>query len=70
LDFGLQVKNSSFRNPNLNRAALWRIFSVRQPIEKQGSSMQTVNEQAGGWIPFCMKRLRTLNSYQIFKIKN
>jgi hypothetical protein len=27
-------------------------------------------EQAGGWIPFCMKRLRTLNSYQIFKIKN
>jgi len=42
LDFGLQVKNSSFRNPNLNRAALWRIFSVRQPIGKQGS-MQTVN---------------------------
>ncbi len=27
-------------------------------------------EQAGGWIPFCIKRLRTLNSYQIFKIKN
>jgi hypothetical protein len=42
LDFGLQVKNSSFRNPNLNKAALWRIFSVRQPIGKQGS-MQTVN---------------------------
>jgi hypothetical protein len=42
LDFGLQVKYSSFRNPNLNRAALLRIFSVRQPIGKQGS-MQTVN---------------------------
>jgi hypothetical protein len=42
LDFGLQVKNSSFRNLNLNRAALWRIFSVRQPIGKQGF-MQTVN---------------------------
>jgi hypothetical protein len=42
LDCGLQVKNSSFRNPNQNRAALWQIFSVRQPIGKQGS-MQTVN---------------------------
>jgi hypothetical protein len=42
LDCGSQVKNSSFRNPNQNRAALWRIFSVRQPIGKQGS-MQTVN---------------------------
>jgi hypothetical protein len=42
LDFGSQVKNSSFRNPNQNRAALWWIFSVRQPIGKQGS-MQTVN---------------------------
>ncbi len=31
--------------------------------------MQTVSKQAGGWIHFCMKRLRTLNSYQIFKIK-
>jgi hypothetical protein len=31
----------AFRNPNQNRAALWRIFSVRQPIGKQGS-MQTV----------------------------
>jgi hypothetical protein len=69
LDFGSQVKNSSFRNPNQNRAALWRIFSVRKPIGKQGS-MQTVNRTSRGWIPFCMKRLRTLNSYQIFKIKN
>jgi hypothetical protein len=42
LDCGSQVKNSSFRNPNQNRAALWWIFSVRQPIGKQGS-MQTVN---------------------------
>jgi hypothetical protein len=42
LDFGSQVKSSSFRNPNQNRAALLQIFSVRQPIGKQGS-MQTVN---------------------------
>jgi hypothetical protein len=27
-------------------------------------------DRAGGWIHFCMKQLRTLNSYQIFKIKN
>jgi hypothetical protein len=27
-------------------------------------------KQAGGWIYFCMKQLRTLNSYKIFKIKN
>jgi hypothetical protein len=24
---------------------------------------------AGGWIHFCMKRLRTLKSFQIFKLK-
>jgi hypothetical protein len=42
LDCGSQVKNSSFRKPKQNRAALWRIFSVREPIGKQGS-MQTVN---------------------------
>jgi hypothetical protein len=41
LDCGSQVKNSSFPNPNQNRAALWQIFSVRQPIGRQGS-MQTV----------------------------
>jgi hypothetical protein len=40
-------------------------MKVRQPIGRQ-DSMQT----AGGWSHFCMKRLRTLNSYQIFKIKN
>jgi hypothetical protein len=43
-------------------------MKVRQAIGRQ-DSMQTV-EQAGGWIHFCKKRLRTLNSYQIFKIKN
>ncbi len=28
------------------------------------------SKQAGRWIHFCMNQLRTLNSYQIFKIKN
>jgi hypothetical protein len=43
-------------------------IKVRQPIGRKNSK-QTVIQQAGGWIHFCMKRLRTLNSSQIFKIK-
>ncbi len=39
-------------------------IKVPQPTGRQ-DSMQT--EQAGGWIHFCMKRLRTLKSFQIFK---
>jgi hypothetical protein len=39
-------------------------IKVRQPIGRH-ESMQT--EQPGGWIHFCMKRLRTLKSFQIFK---
>ncbi len=34
------------------------------------STCKPWSKQAGGWIHFCMKRLRTLNSYQIIKIKN
>ncbi len=30
----------------------------------------TLANRAGGWIHFCMKWIITLNSYQIFKIKN
>jgi hypothetical protein len=37
-----QVKNSIILQPNQNRAALWRIFSVHQPIGRQ-DSMQTMN---------------------------
>jgi hypothetical protein len=72
LFFGLRLtgkKIPSFRNPNQNRAALWQIFSVRQPIGRQ-DSMQTVNRTSRRLDSFFMKRLRTLNSYQIFKIKN
>jgi hypothetical protein len=42
LDCGSQVKNSISPQPDQNRAALWLIFSVRQPIGRQ-DSMQTVN---------------------------
>jgi hypothetical protein len=41
-------------------------IKVRQPVGRQGS-MLTVIQQAGGWIHFCMKWLRTLKSFQIFK---
>ncbi len=34
------------------------------------SACKPWSKQVGGWINFCMKRLKTLNSYQIFKIKN
>jgi hypothetical protein len=44
----------------------FRQIKVRQPIGRNKPSSQ----QAGGWIHFSMKRLRTLNSSQIFKIKN
>ena len=39
-------------------------ITVRQPIGRQ-DSMQPA-EQAGGWVQFCMKRLRTLKLFQIF----
>jgi hypothetical protein len=32
LDCGSQVKITSFRNPNQNRAALWRIFSLNDSV--------------------------------------
>ncbi len=52
------------RNPNQNRAALWRIFSSNKSAP---ANRKTGFEQAGGWIHFCMKWLRTLKSFQIFR---
>jgi hypothetical protein len=40
-------------------------ITVRQPIGRQ-DTMQS-HRQAGGWVQFCMKRLRTLKLFQIFK---
>jgi hypothetical protein len=40
-----------------------------QPIERKGSIQTSYAEEAGGWRHFCMKRLITLKSFQIFKIK-
>jgi hypothetical protein len=43
-------------------------IKVRQPTGRKDSK-QTEIPKAEGWIHSCMKRLRTLNSSQKFKIK-
>jgi hypothetical protein len=57
-------------NPK-NNWCLSRIFGERFHWKDRSlSTCKQWSKQAGGWIHFCMKQLRTLNSYQIFKIKN
>ena len=73
LDFGSQVKNSSFRNPNQNRAALWRIFSSNESAPANRKTAFYANREPNkqeDWIQFCMKRLRTLTFFKIFKSEN
>ncbi len=41
-------------------------MKVRQPIARL---CRPWSEQAGGWSHFCVKQLRTLKSFQIFKVK-
>ncbi len=74
LDFDLwaeYLKNSNIpQNPNQNSAAPLAVFfhqvKVRQPIGRK-DLFKSWSEQAGGWIHFCMQRLRTLKSFQRFK---
>ncbi len=48
-----------------------RIFVARFSGKDHGFSIcKPWSKQAWGWIHFCMKRFKTLYSYQIFKIKN
>jgi hypothetical protein len=49
-----------------NFGGFFHQIKVRQPVGRK-DSIQTVTEQGGGWIHFCMKRVRTLKSFQIFK---
>ena len=54
-----------------NNWCLCRIFRARFGVKDCCLSTWKVwSKQVGGWFHFCMKWLRTLNSYQIFKIKN
>jgi hypothetical protein len=58
------------RNPNQKRSALWRIFSTNKSAtanRKKGFYTNCDPNKAGGWIYFCLKRLRTLKSFQILK---
>jgi hypothetical protein len=57
---------SSFRNPNQNRVTLWQIFSSNKSAPANRKTEFYATEQAGGWVQFCMKRLRTLKLFQIF----
>jgi hypothetical protein len=64
LFFGLRPVSKEFQHPAIQTKIEQHFgrFShqrkVRQPIGRQDST-QTMIEQAGGWINFCMKRLRT-----------
>jgi hypothetical protein len=59
------------RNPNQNRAALRQIFSSNKSVpanRKTGFYANCdPNKQEVGFIVNCMKRLRTLKYFQIFK---
>ncbi len=59
------------------RAVILRTFNVSPHFgarfggkDRGLSTSKPWSKQVGDWIHFCMKLLRTLNSYQIFKIKN
>jgi hypothetical protein len=75
LFFGLRFEGKEFHHSTIQTkieklfGGFFHQIKVCQPIGRQ-DSMQTVIEKAGGWIHFCMKRLRTLKSFQIFKIQN
>jgi hypothetical protein len=72
LFFGLQLVSKEFQHPTIQTkieqhfGKFCHQMKVRLPIGRQ-DSMQTVIKQAGGWIHLSMKRLRTFNSFQIFK---
>ncbi len=72
LFFGLQLVSKQFQHPAIQTkieqhfGGFFHEIKMRQPLGTQ-DSMQPWSEQAGGWIHFCMKRLRTLKPIQIFK---
>ena len=75
LFFGLWLVSRAFQHPAIqtkieqNFGGFFHKIKVRQPTGRKDSK-QTEIPKAEGWIHSCMKRLRTLNSYQIFNIKN
>ncbi len=57
------------QNPK-NNWCLSHIFGAQFSGKDRGlSTCKPRSKQAGGWIHSCMKQLRTLNYYQIFKFK-
>ncbi len=68
LFFGLRLMSRIFGEFQ-NIAALWLIFSTNKVRSQYDERIlyKPWSEQAGGWIHFCMKRLKTFKSFQIFK---
>ncbi len=61
LFFGLRLMSKEFQH-----FAIQTKIEQRQPTGRQ-DSMQNVFRTCRGWIHFCIERLRTLKSFQIFK---
>jgi hypothetical protein len=73
LFFGLRLVSKEFYNipqsePKQSNtlADFFHQRKVRQPIGRQGY-IKPWSEQARGWIHFCLKQLRALKYFQIFK---
>ncbi len=72
LSFRLRLVRRIFQHPAIQTkivqhfGKIFHHIKVRQPIGRRILS-KPWSEQAGGWIIFCKKRLRTLKSFQIFK---
>jgi hypothetical protein len=70
LFFGLRLMSKEFQHPAIQTkieqhfGIFFHQIKVLHPLGQD--SMQTA-EQAGSWIRFCMKRLRTLKFFQIFR---
>ncbi len=74
LFFGLRLVSKEFQHPAIQTkieehfGRFFHQIKVRQPIERPVFYVcKPWSEQAGGWIHFCMKRLRTFKSVLIFK---
>jgi hypothetical protein len=64
--FGLRLVRKEFQHPAIQpkmEQHFGGFFSNKSAL----ANRKTGSEQAGGWIQFRMKQLRTLNSFQISK---
>ncbi len=73
LFFGLRLVSKEFQHLAIQTKVEQRIFSSNKSAPANRKTGFYANrdkpwsEQAGGWIHFCMKQLKTWKSFQIFK---